>query len=214
MKLLATLASVTAFAPSARTPATGPLMALDVGQSPDGLGTDPGPLGFFDPLGLAADTESFPRRRAVELKHGRISMIAFIGIMVQKAGITFPGYIDLDKKVAFADIGTGFAALSKIPPFGVAQILLFGALAELVAMPSSQYTGGPQNLPAGFDGSAGTIPGGYPFTTQITDPAARTRALNVEIQNGRGAMLGVFGCMCHSMLDSTDHHFFYPITHN
>ena len=77
-----------------------------------------------------------------------------------------------------------------------------------------QYTGGPQNLPAGFDGSAGTIPGGYPFTTQITDPAARTRALNCEIQNGRGAMLGVFGCMCHSMLDSTDHHFFYPITHN
>ena len=80
--------------------------------------------------------------------------------------------------------------------------------------PHKQYTGGPQNLPAGFDGSAGTIPGGYPFTTQITDPAARTRALNCEIQNGRGAMLGVFGCMCHSMLDSTDHHFFYPITHN
>ena len=47
--------------------------------------------------------------------------------------------------------------------------------------PSSQYTGGPQNLPGGYDGSAGTIPGGYPFTTQITDPAARTRALNCEI---------------------------------
>jgi len=27
-------------------------------------------------------------------------------------------------------------------------------------------------------------------------------------------MLGVTGCMIHSMLDSTDHHFFYPITHN
>ena len=54
----------------------------------------------------------------------------------------------------------------------------------------------------------------YPFTTQITDPAARTRSLNCEIQNGRGAMLGVTGCMIHSMLDSTDHHFFYPITHN
>ena len=66
----------------------------------------------------------------------------------------------------------------------------------------------PPNLPGGLDGSVGTIPGGYPFTTQITDPAARTRALNCEIQNGRGAMLGVFGCMCHSMLDSTDHHFF------
>jgi len=27
-------------------------------------------------------------------------------------------------------------------------------------------------------------------------------------------MLGTFGAMCHSMLDSCDHHFFYPITHN
>jgi len=46
------------------------------------------------------------------------------------------------------------------------------------------------------------------------NPEARDRALNVEIQNCRGAMLGVFGAMCHSMLDSCDHHFFYPITHN
>ena len=114
----------------------------------------------------------------MELKHGRISMIAFIGIMVQKAGITFPGYIDLDKKVAFADIGTGFAALSKIPPFGVAQILLFGAAAELIAAPAYQYTGGPQNLPGGYDGFFPLVPGGYPFTQQITDPAKRNQKLN------------------------------------
>ena len=80
--------------------------------------------------------------------------------------------------------------------------------------PQKQYTGGPQNLPAGFDGSAGTIPGGYPFTEQITDPTARTRALTCELQNGRAAMLGVTGAMMHSQLDSCDHHFFYPITHN
>ena len=67
---------------------------------------------------------------------------------------------------------------------------------------------------AGYDGSAGTIPGGYPFTEQITDPAARTRALTCELQNGRAAMLGTFGAMCHSCVDSCDHHFFYPITHN
>ena len=67
---------------------------------------------------------------------------------------------------------------------------------------------------AGYDGAAGTIPGGYPFTEQITDPAARTRALTCELQNGRAAMLGTFGAMCHSCVDSCDHHFFYPITHN
>ena len=44
-----------------------------------------------------------------------------------------------------------------------------------------------------FDGSSGTIPGGYPFTTQIEDPDELDRRLNIEIKNGRSAMLGVFG---------------------
>lgn len=39
------------------------------------------PLGFFDPLGLCADgnEEVFARRRAVELKHGRVAMLAVVG---------------------------------------------------------------------------------------------------------------------------------------
>merc|ERR1719321_2628948 len=205
--IAATLATVTAFAPSARTARSSSL------QMNDGLGVLP-PLGLWDPLGLAEDTASFPRRRAVEIKHGRISMVAFVGMLVQELGITFPGYIDLAKTTAFSDIGTGFAALGKIPPFGVAQILLFAGLAELVACPASQYTGGPQNLAGGYDGAPGLIPGGYPGTTQITDPEERTKKLNIEIQNGRAAMLGVFGCMCHDMVDSCNHHFFYPITGN
>ena len=82
------------------------------------------------------------------------------------------------------------------------------------ARAARRYTGGPQNLPGGYDGSVGTIPGGYPFTTQITDVASRNRALTCELQNGRAAMLGTFGAMCHSVVDSCDHHFFYPITHN
>ncbi|KAL7553752.1 hypothetical protein ACHAWF_017078 [Thalassiosira exigua] len=184
-------------------------------RSPDGLGVDPGPLDLFDPLGLMEDTEGFARRRAVEIKHGRIAMAAFIGMMVQELGITFPGSLDLAGEVPFSSVlddGMGFAALGHVPALGLAQIALFGFLAETVAMPAGQYTGGPQNLPAGYDGSPPFIPGGYPG--QIEDADARDRALNVEIQNGRGAMLGVTGCMMHSMLDSCDHHFFYPITHN
>merc|ERR1719150_1942719 len=186
-------------------------------RSPDGLGVDPGPLDLFDPLGFVDDADSFARRRAVEIKHGRISMAAFIGMAVQELGVTFPGSLDLAGNYPFADVlkdGMGFPALANIPTFGLVQIALFGALAELVAMPASQYTGGPQDLPGGFDGSAGTIPGGYPFTTQIEDADERDRKLNIELQNGRAAMLGVTGAMIHSCLDSCDHHFFYPITHN
>merc|ERR1711862_448393 len=186
-------------------------------RSPDGLGVDPGPLDLWDPLGLIDDDESFARRRAVEIKHGRIAMAAFIGMLVQELDITFPGSMDLAGETPFDSImkvGMGFPALANVPTLGLAQIALFGAIAETVAMPAGQYTGGPQDLPGGYDGSSGTIPGGYPFTTQIEDPDERDRALNVEIQNGRAAMLGFTGAMMHSCLDSCDHHFFYPIPHN
>ena len=178
----------------------------------DSIGVDPGPI---EPSGfMFEDAEGFARRRAVEVKHGRIAMTAFIGMMVQELGITFPGSLTLDGSTPFSELGTGFEAVENIPAFGKFQIVAFIFLAETVAMPAGQYTGGPQNLPGGYDGSPGTIPGGYPFTNQIEDPASRTRALTCELQNGRGAMLGVTGAMMHSMLDSCDHHFFYPITHN
>merc|ERR1719411_1755907 len=85
-------------------------------RSPDGLGVDPGPLDLFDPLGFVDDEESFARRRAVEIKHGRISMLAFIGMAVQELGVTFPGSLDLAGDYPFADVlsdGMGFPALAR-----------------------------------------------------------------------------------------------------
>ena len=150
------------------------------------IGVDPGPI---DPSGpFWEDQEGLARRRAVEIKHGRISMMAFLGMMVQELGITFPGSINLDGSVQFSDIlkdGMGFPAVANIPTFGLFQIVAFAGFAEIGAMPAAQYTGGPQNLPGGYDGSVGTIPGGYPFTTQIEDVTARNRALTCELQNGR-----------------------------
>ena len=39
------------------------------------------PVGFWDPVGFTADGDvaAFKRRRSVELKHGRISMMATMG---------------------------------------------------------------------------------------------------------------------------------------
>merc|ERR1711971_1020 len=103
----------TAFAP-AKNARVSTAIAGDA-RSPDGLGVDPGPLDLFDPLGLAEDTDSFARRRAVEIKHGRISMLAFIGMLVQELGITFPGSMTLDGSTPFSGImdnGMGFPALA------------------------------------------------------------------------------------------------------
>lgn len=40
------------------------------------------PLGYFDPLGLAKDKETFDQYRASELKHGRVAQLAVLGYII------------------------------------------------------------------------------------------------------------------------------------
>ena len=96
------------------------------------VGAQP-PLGFWDPLGLLenADQERFDRLREVELKHGRISMLAVLGHVVTTAGVRLPGNIDVDGD-KFADIPTGLAALGAVPPFGLVQIFFFVGFLEVI----------------------------------------------------------------------------------
>merc|ERR1719360_199779 len=84
------IASAAAFAPAVNKASTSSLAAFD-----DALGAQP-PLGFFDPLGLLddADQERFDRLRYVEIKHGRISQLAFLGNIITRAGVHLGGSID------------------------------------------------------------------------------------------------------------------------
>lgn len=73
--LLAALAgSAAAFAPTPVAQTSRTALNADLSQE---LGAQ-APLGFFDPLGACADgdKENFDRLRWVELKHGRIAMLA------------------------------------------------------------------------------------------------------------------------------------------
>merc|ERR1719384_2287770 len=76
------------------------------------LGSQP-PLGFFDPLGLLedADQERFDRLRYVEIKHGRICMLAFLGQIVTRNGIHLSGSID-SAGDTFDSFPNGWAAIS------------------------------------------------------------------------------------------------------
>ena len=60
-----------------------------------------------------ADQERFDRLRFVEIKHGRIAMLAVLGQIVTKAGIRLPGDIDMSG-THFSDIGTGWSALGQV----------------------------------------------------------------------------------------------------
>ena len=49
------------------------------------------PVGFWDPAGFTADGDvaAFKRRRSVELKHGRISMMATMGALTAMVRTSF-----------------------------------------------------------------------------------------------------------------------------
>merc|ERR1711920_638803 len=83
------------------------------------------PVGFWDPVGYTNDAsvENFQRRRATELKHGRVSMLATMGYITPELTGKFPGYLSPSTGLKFTDIPNGLAAISKIPSAGWAQIL-------------------------------------------------------------------------------------------
>ena len=86
------------------------------------VGAQP-PLGFWDPLGLLkdADQERFDRLRSVELKHGRISMLAVLGHLVTTSGGRLPG--DIAYGVPFASMKNGLAVFETLPTAGLVQIV-------------------------------------------------------------------------------------------
>merc|ERR1712050_265513 len=75
------------------------------------------PVGFWDPVGFTADGDllAFKRRRCVELKHGRISMLATMGYITPEVVGKFPGYLSPSLGLKFGDIPNGLAAVSKVP---------------------------------------------------------------------------------------------------
>ena len=57
----------------------------------EGLPGATAPFGFFDPLGLSAklDEVEVSRFRECEIKHGRVAMLAVVGILGTQTFISF-----------------------------------------------------------------------------------------------------------------------------
>jgi light-harvesting complex I chlorophyll a/b binding protein 1 len=43
----------------------------------------------------------------MEIKHGRLSMAAFLGVITTYSGLRFPGYLSLAEEIKFSDIPGG-----------------------------------------------------------------------------------------------------------
>jgi len=144
------------------------------------------PVGFWDPLGLTkdGDVESFKRRRATELKHGRVSMIACIGY-ITPVYAKFPGYCSPSQQVDFDSIPNGLSAISKVPAVGWLQIFIFCGLIE-----KGLFVHDPTRPPGDFE-NGGVL--GVPNGSTLPAGEGRNRKLNAEIANGRLAMMAIIG---------------------
>jgi Chlorophyll A-B binding protein len=180
------IAGAAAFAPVAqKVSTTGLNMAFE-----DELGAQP-PLGFFDPLGLVADgdQEKFDRLRYVEIKHGRICMLAVVGYLTTEAGYRLPGNIDYSG-LKFADIPSGFAAFGAIPAGGLLQLLFFIGLLESSVM--KDITGGE---------FVGDFRNDYiDFGWDSFDEETQLKKRAIELNQGRAAQMGILALMVHEQL--------------
>ncbi|CAK9045141.1 Fucoxanthin-chlorophyll a-c binding protein B [Durusdinium trenchii] len=142
------------------------------------------PLLFWDPIGYCGGDctkQDFDRRRAVELKHGRICMFATIG----RLDLFSHGSTARSPR-KFADVPSGLAAISKVPLEGWLQVLLVAGLIETQLFKDQSF-GGFAYAKYGEPGNFGT---GY-WGRKIQDPAERRLKLTTELNNGRLAMVAM-----------------------
>ncbi len=185
--ILATIiGSAAAFAPAQTGKASTALNAFE-----NELGAQV-PLGFFDPLGLLddADQERFERLRYVELKHGRICQLAFLGQITTRAGIHLPGYISTSEDKLFTDVGEGWAGSFDVPVAGALQMLAFVGFLELAGWKQAEGS-----FPGDF--SASGFPVGW---LEDYDEETKLQKRAIELNNGRAAMMGILGLMVHEQL--------------
>jgi len=208
--LAATIASACAFAPA---PTGRSATAVSETKADlEALAKKLNPVvGFYDPLNLAeaefwgeSNEATIGFLRHAEIKHGRIAMFAFVGYIVHANGIKFPWAMQMD--------GTPFPSETNPPVlwdtisddakwqiFGVIAFLEFWS--ELSTPNHTHYMRGgkPGDFPdftSGMDGIPHPVPFNFydPFklSKNMSEEKKESR-LRAEINNGRAAMLGIFG---------------------
>ena len=138
------------------------------------------PLGFFDPLGFTSvgDESGFRKLRVSEIKHGRVAMMASIGLVGQHF-LKFPGFEN--SPAGFSLMGKGEGVL------GFMAIFIACGFLELAWR--EDPTG--EREPGNF---------GDPFNVQMYNDDMRMKELN----NGRMAMISVLGIFAAEMATGKD----------
>merc|ERR1712046_65392 len=155
-----------------------------------------GPFGFFDPLGFMA-TEDMTEGRAryfreVEIKHGRVAMLAAVGFpLAEKFHPLFGGDIDVPSYISFQA-----TPLQTFWPAVVASIGVF----EFFSI--TTIDGGftvRENFPNGEARAAGDFMFD-PLGLKPTSPTEFKLMQEKEINNGRLAMVAIAGMVVQELV--------------
>jgi hypothetical protein len=210
--LSAALGSAAAFAPqpSGRT-STAVADSLN-GWVPDeskfawGLPGSLPPVGEFDPLGFAKDTPlgTMKQWREAETQHGRVAMLAAIGMLVTEEPIEYHPLFEAYNK----DIGPAIRHLDEVDaasPITLALIgILIGSLEYNRALtgfskPEGEFSF--QQLQEDYyPGDVGFDPLGL----KPEDPEEFAAIQTKELQNGRLAMLGAAGMIAQELVNGEE----------
>lgn len=206
------LTGASAFAPAAKPATTTAMNAASNGWTPVegefafGLPGSLDPVPEFDPFGFLtdADIDTVKKYREAETQHGRVAMLAVLGMLVTEEPIEFHPLFESYNK----DIGPAIRHLDEVravsPFFFEILALIIGGLEFNRAITGwvspSEAEGNKVLRDDYYPGDVGFDPLGL----KPEDPEEFEALVTKELQNGRLAMLGAAGIIAQELVNGKE----------